>query len=149
MDQDIQTVYNKIYGSLKGDRHGSSLQSINARTSEVLAKIKQNRDKHNVDHEKDMVEYNLALEEYGKVIKNMVDKQAYSDISKLPCPQKPVSHVTEYNQVIAMLEFSKDAEIILTARDVDRYINDNWEWREGYEFSKSLNTRYLTRSLSS
>lgn len=42
----------------------------------------------------------------------------------------PPSHERAYGHVIAMLEYSTDEQIILTARQFQQYVLDDWEWSE-------------------
>ncbi len=51
--------------------------------------------------------------------------------------QRPKSHVKEYELVLAMLEHHVGDTIELDQQDFDRYVQDNWEWKEQWSASNS------------
>ncbi len=53
--------------------------------------------------------------------------------------QRPKSHTKEYELVITMLEHHTGTDVELDQQDFDRYVRDNWEWKEEWAMS---NTRY-------
>ena len=43
---------------------------------------------------------------------------------------KPVDHTKDYKRIIKMLEMTSEVDIELSDHEFDKYIMDNWEWKE-------------------
>lgn len=47
--------------------------------------------------------------------------------------EKPVCHEKDYQRVLDMLEFSQDDEFIISMRDFNQYVRDEWDWTRGFK----------------
>ena len=45
---------------------------------------------------------------------------------------RPRNHDTEYNMAIGMLEMEVADTVTITAQDYDRFVLDNWDWKEDF-----------------
>lgn len=53
---------------------------------------------------------------------------------------EPIDRTKDYDRVIAMLEMSVEDEVELEEHDFDRYVLDNWEWKD---LAYSTNSQYI------
>lgn len=105
---------------------------------DVLARVKENREKHAIDLEKAMEGYRLEvlekLEEVAtKSLKELqaVEKDglsAWKNSYFYVKPDKPEDHRGDYDQVIDMLEMAQLSEIELDRSEFTRYVRDEWDW---------------------
>lgn len=105
---------------------------------EILARVKENRSKHEKDlelankgYELEVIEQlNLicerSLRELKKVEKKGIQawKTAYFHVNA----EKPEDHLKDYDQVIDMLEMATVSELELDRAEFTRYVRDEWDW---------------------
>lgn len=111
------------------------MQTVKIKKVELLKKIQENRNEH-------VAEYLTAYEGYKqavvKQLEEMLENAKNGDVRKtavnLPVPQ---NHIKEYDRVIAMLLMSVENTIELTVHDFDRYVLDEWDWKEMTKMSFS------------
>jgi hypothetical protein len=53
---------------------------------------------------------------------------------------KPKHHTKDYSDVIGLLELSSDTSVSLGFSDYRKYVNDEWDWKRGFE---TANSQYL------
>lgn len=113
-------------------------QSVNVKRSELLEILKKNRDQHKLD-------YKEAVDGYrGAKIKALED--ALEKVKTEDKPEKtslkvslnrPINYISEYTQIIDMLEMSVDEVIKLDSDSFQAYIKDNWSWKRSFMLSNS------------
>jgi hypothetical protein len=123
------------------------MYSINVEVVNLLAKLKENREKH-ID------EYNNTMKLYRNVaIIKLQDAltAAKSDGEFNPNVdlKKPVSYEKEYNKAIAMLEATSDATVSITDDEFDNYYLDNWSWKHSFSSSSSSYSSMASSSSNS
>jgi hypothetical protein len=107
------------------------MNNVTIKKSILLEKLKRNRSVHLEKYKTACVGFKIsALNAYTKAIKDLkkngkVEANFYS-------LREPMSHVQEYDTVINMLEFSTDDVFVLTRREFENYIEDNWAWTEAF-----------------
>lgn len=104
----------------------------------VLNKLKENMEIHKKEF-KELLEKNTA--HVHKEIRELATQtEAYPDISKLKqaVQGKPVDHTVDYERLIAILSMTNQSEVTLTTSEFDRYMNDNWEWKETFTLQKTM-----------
>jgi hypothetical protein len=132
--------------------HGS-LSSIVAKREVLLNKLKENRDKHNAIYDAAVSGYYLKIAdeldfkksvaeklilEYDKKKKLALEKQQFSSVFKVSfnptqfSAAKPESHVQDYDKAILMLELSIYDSFNLTGQEFERYVMNNWEWKNSF-----------------
>lgn len=112
--------------------------------SELLVRMKANRDKHSLQFKQALVGYYLEVAEQAKEIAanaRKLSKEA-EEASKSDDPNKvdktnwyitatkPEDHTTDYDRVIDMFEMAKQETINLDERQFAQYIRDEWEWKD-------------------
>lgn len=113
------------------------MNSVKIKRTELLKKIKANRDIHEAEYKEAYVGYKAAvIEGLQKLLENAKSGKELRTGISLPVPH---SYTQEYDRVIAMLEMSVDKVVELEAQDFNRYVLDNWEWKE---MSKTIFANY-------
>lgn len=46
---------------------------------------------------------------------------------------RPVDHTTDYDEALAVLDWEKQDEILLSMNDFQCYVRDNWDWRDEFK----------------
>lgn len=113
-------------------------QSVNVKRSELLEILRKNRDQHKLD-------YKEAVDGYrGAKIKALED--ALEKVKSEEKPEKtslnvslnrPINYISEYTQIIDMLEMSVDEVIKLDSDSFQAYIKDNWSWKRSFMASNA------------
>lgn len=129
---------------------------FNYKREDLIARIKENRDKHAEDFRGALEGYYIELEEQlGEIAK--AAKKAAKQAEQQNDPdethfyvkaQKPQEHTSAYDRVIDMLEMAQDAEIELVESDFARYVRDEWEWKDEFVASSEFYNAKLRSSRS-
>jgi hypothetical protein len=127
------------HGSLQ---KGVTMKTVNVSQEQLLADLVKNRKKH-------AKEYELAAKEYKEAARVAVEKLLEKIVSGKPFKlyisiPEPVSHVSDYDCTIQMVEMSVDRIIELTELEFRQYVLDEWQWRDELK-----NSRMLYNSLNS
>lgn len=104
--------------------------------SDLLERIKANRQKHIADFEAANVEYRKRAEQALRAKLARVQEGRSFRLRYWPNLIPPQSHQREYDQVIGLLQMTTDDIINITASDYARFVEDDWEWKT--EFSTAL-----------
>lgn len=120
------------------DRNNS--RNVTVKKSELLSKLKDNRAKHEA-------EYNLAVEEYKKVAKLDIEAKKKTLVKQLAELSKkldtdpvglhinetlsfdihpPISHVEDYDDVIALFESEVSDNVVLTSIEYSQFYLAKW-----------------------
>lgn len=123
------------------------MNKIIVRKAKLLNKLRENMELHDEIYEEAYENYwdtvskkfDLEIKEVRTQIKNReFDKGGvYINIS-INAPQ---NNRDSYEQAIGMLEWTEQDEIELDARQFERYVRNNWEWKDSFKMS---NTMYLS-----
>ena len=136
------------------------MKEINIEKTKLLEVIRANRDRHLADYTTAMREYVLEITEdvhgLGKELlqfKNTVDtldtsvavsaddlktfttaltKVSSAWYQKAGCHTQPVSFAKEYDSIIRKLELSHDEIIQLSDAEFEKYVMDNWQWKQEF-----------------
>lgn len=105
--------------------------TINAKTEVILEKLKENRKKHIEIYDEAMKNFkSRAIELLKKKIEEINSSQKIEAVSvQLKLPQ---SYVKEYDMAIRALEYNVDDTIQLDQDQIEKYINDNWQWMDSF-----------------
>lgn len=105
----------------------------------VLETMKKNVETHKKEFQ-ELLDKNRAhaMKELALCIEE-ASTGVYPDISKIQkaIHLKPVDHSKDYQRIISMLEITTQSEIDLTVAEFDRYMNDNWDWKESFLSNKT------------
>lgn len=125
----------------------------------LIAHLADNLKKHCEEYDESLQGYKQTLiekiEEAEKSVKDDLHKQIIKltedlvdikldDISNQPdyfdvltkshsvLLEVPKSYVEQYEKAMTMFHWDVQDEVELTSDEVDRYINDNWEWKQAF-----------------
>jgi roadblock/LC7 domain-containing protein len=118
----------------------ANARSVNVKRTELLEKLKANRDKHNEDYLLAFAGYRI---EVVKVLEAALAKAQKNEFDEglLITEDPPENHTGDYDQVIAMMEMSVDEHINLDAQSFSQYVLDNWMWKQNFAVSSA---KYIT-----
>lgn len=111
------------------------MNDVTIKTDDLLAKLKENRDKH-IQTYQDAVEgyQKISEEKLTKALKKVQSGEMISSV-KLSVPR---SHEEQYDEAIAMLEMSVDKETKLSRYEFNNYVLDSWVSSEEKKLLRSL-----------
>lgn len=115
-----------------------SSQSVNVKRVELLNILKKNREQHKLDYKEAVEGYRGAKIKILEEALDKVKKEEKPEKTSLSVSlNKPVNYVSDYTQIIDMLEMSVDEIIKLDSDSFQAYIKDNWSWKRSFMLSNS------------
>jgi hypothetical protein len=113
------------------------MQNVKLRVSDLLEKIKANRDSHRELFLKAQEGYRAqVIEELDKML---ADARAGKKVRRIIGLPEPEDHTSDYDRVIQMLEMCTEETVELDHDEFDNFVRDNWRWKEDWN---STNSRY-------
>jgi hypothetical protein len=111
-------------------------------TETLLSTLKENRHKHADDYDKAKIGFRklLVKELENKLIAAKDGKKISLNFKN----QKPTNHLSDYDDIIGMLEMAADKEIELDHIQYKQYVQNQWEWTHHWSTS---NMAYLSAAL--
>lgn len=101
--------------------------TITVTKQDLLAKIKENREKHHQVFLDSLLGYKAAaLQALEAHVKDLQDGRTPEIRIIL---SRPVDHTREYDRVIGMLEMDKGSEFTLDEVTYAQYVDDDWQWK--------------------
>lgn len=104
------------------------MKDVRVSKEDLLAELKRNREHHVGTFEQVLEDYKAEavkqLEAHIGRIRSGAVEQVYVN---LPAPQ---NYEQEYDRAIAMVEWEKDDTIVLTQREFNEYVLDQWAWMD-------------------
>lgn len=117
-------------------RYGEGIEmTTKVKKAELLEILKKNRAQHRKIFEEALEGYKkkmIAL--LLKMLKSIRKGERIQHMINMPLPQNMTK---EYDTVIRMLEMSTDAEVKLSAKDFQCFVEDRWEWRDSFLHSNA------------
>ena len=104
---------------------------------DLLAKLKENR----ANHAKIVAEARLGYLERAikKAEAAIADLKAGKPVSlQSYALRMPEDYTSAYSTVIEMLEWSKDETITLAADEFRQFVEDRWDWKDGFLSTNAL-----------
>jgi hypothetical protein len=106
------------------------MKSVNVNKAELLRKITENREKHRSTFLEALESYRIMV--IKELEKSIEDAKKGRKIRTFLSLVEPMDHTRDYDRVIALLTMAVGTAIELDERDFDRYVLDNWEWKEQF-----------------
>lgn len=110
---------------------------ITVKKEGLLTTLKANRDSHRAAYEGAMTGYRLAL--IGACEAKLADAKAGKRVGLKIDLVEPFSNEKDYDRIIRMLEMSINDEIHITEEEFNKYVMDDWSWKQGFA---TTNARY-------
>lgn len=115
-----------------------SRKEMNFDTRVLLAKIKENRNKHAEEYAEAVKEYRQKLREVLKAKLKDIDASKSTSVpgGSVNVPE-PHCYLAEYDQFIDMLEMTKDETTSLSITMFNQLVRDQWSWKQDFELTKA------------
>lgn len=110
-------------------------RTVNVDRMELLSALQVNRAAHVAELVEAVIDYKAKLLNDLKQMSKAIGKAEFlEDFQKLHLwfPPAPVSHDSEYAEIIDMLEMSVDANIELNTQEFKAYFKNEWQWRQAF-----------------
>jgi hypothetical protein len=122
------------------------MQSIKVNKAKLISTLEENR----IKHRKIFLE---ACDGYQKAVIKELEaqlKRAKGGIrrSMLISIPAPVDQTKDYDRAIGMLKMSIEEEVMLTERDYQCYVLDDWEWKQKFLLSSRPYSRIAASTLN-
>lgn len=114
--------------------------TIKLKPSELVELVKVNQNKFTENYKIALDGYFEELNTYANTLKKCVKDKTLP--SRLYPPQIPTNHINDYATVVSMIEADKSDLIEISQQDYQKYVLDQWEWKDVWELS---NSKYLTK----
>lgn len=102
----------------------------------LIKKITANQKKHARIYASALVGYRQKL--IHKCRQNLARALKKQPVNAAIGLVEPVQNLDEYAKVLAMLNLSVEENVLLDETDIDRYVMDNWDWKERFMTSNSF-----------
>jgi len=115
------------------------MNAIKVLKSELLAKLRENRDAHRATFAEAMDGYKEKVQTW------LEDRLAAAKRGRVPdmifALPHPIDQTKDYNRAIAMLEMSVEDTIELEEDDFKQYVQDEWSWSRQTSITNSMYTK--------
>ena len=122
------------------------MENIKVDKAKLIATLSENRAKHRKIFDEACDGYQKAvikeLEAQLNSAKAGIRRSIYISIPA------PVDQTKEYDRAIAMLKMSVDDHTLLSERDFQCYVLDDWDWKQKFLASNSAYSRRAQMALS-
>lgn len=112
------------------------MKTVKIQTQALLKKVRENRVKHLTEFEEAMAGYREEV--VRELNENLSKATTGEDVPHFLSLTQPTSYCHDYDRVIAMLEMSTETAVELDSREFDRYVMDNWEWKDSVVGTNAL-----------
>ena len=115
------------------------MRSVKINKKELLAIVRENKEKHVKEYNESVVDYKAAA---IKVAAEHVELAKTGELAKIAkiraMPSSPVSYEKEYDRAIRMLELSVEKEIEVEEDVFNQLVLDEWAWKHQFAATASL-----------
>lgn len=118
-------------------------KEIEVNKAELLTKLKSNLETHIAEHKEAMKGYREAVVE--ALEHKLRDAKMGRDVSHELGLERPESHEKTFRRAIQLIELDVGKTFTITVGDMDRFINNEWEWSEKFATVNALYTKIHRR----
>lgn len=111
----------------------STMDTVKINTKKLLGHLKKNREAHLLEITEAMIGYREAVIKAVKA--QLKAANAHEDIDHRIDVVRPMNFTKEYDEAIALLEWSTDAEVELSRAQFVQYVQDQWTWKMAFAAS--------------
>jgi hypothetical protein len=118
------------------------LKTVNINKIQLINILKENLKKHAEDLDKVLINYRqemiIKFQDHLTMFKTANTPKDIMELELNMWPQKPISHIDDYNKALRMAELSVDDVIELDEREFSKFVMDEWAWKQEFEMTKTL-----------
>lgn len=120
-----QTVVNN-----NGNITRASMEQVVVKKDELREALKANRDAHRAEFEKALEGYRTRCVE---LLEEHIDriKKGKVEVVQVFLPV-PEDHTDDYDKALLTLDWTVFGEVVLSIREFDMYVRDNWSWKQEF-----------------
>ena len=115
---------------------GNQNHTFKYSTEELLAKLKENRTKHEANYKEAMAKYREALKK--ELQKKLEEANNGADVSHSIKTIRPLQYLSTYDRFITMFEMMVETEIELDSATFAQLVLDEWDWSHNFANSTML-----------
>lgn len=104
--------------------------------TELLGKVRENREKHQITYDAAQVAYRAAVINWHQEQIQMIETGRRPDRA-VPLPA-PETHLRDYDVAIQMLTMSVDDTVTLTQQEFLQLVMDEWTWSRSWAGSTEV-----------
>lgn len=108
------------------------MQDVQMSKTDLLVRLRENRDKHHSTYEQAVVKYREAVEATLTRLLAEAKQHKWINHRALGALPVPEDHTEDYDVAIGMLEADQRDSLVLDNNDYRRYILDQWEWAQAF-----------------
>lgn len=116
------------------DGERTAMKTVRVDKSRLKETLTQNRETHKREFGEAMAGYWDAFAGELTKMQAMV-KEKNTAVEHSVRLARPVDHTNDYDEALAVLDWEKQDEILLSMNDFQCYVRDNWEWRDEFKGS--------------
>jgi hypothetical protein len=126
-------------------RRSNLMDNITVDKADLIATLRDNRDKHRDLFDKAQVVYReKMIEELDRALAEAKAGRKIRRAFTLPTPE---NHTEDFDTAIQMLEWEAEDYVSLSMRDFMRYVQNRWEWERSFaanteSYSSQLDAAY-------
>lgn len=124
------------------------MKEVRVKKSELLDILRTNGQKHVQEYQEAIEGWRVeTLKELSKLSRKVkkLDLENAVDLTENDFPNlwvsaaqdRPTCHAKDYDRAIAMLDMSTEDEVVISAREFDQFVNDEWDWKEAFTVSNA------------
>ena len=107
----------------------------------LLVKMKENRESHLKQYEEALDGWKeKVINELEKALKNAREFIEFKTFLELP---KPTDHTSDYDEIIARVEWNEEKQIALDQHDFNQFVLDDWNWKHEFIGTTALYSKLL------
>jgi len=112
------------------------MDSVKIDVKQLLGHLQTNREKHIVDFDEAMVGYRKAMIDTLNVKLKAAKKD--EDVEHNIRVVRPTSYLNDYDEAIAMLEWTTQSEVELDRHQFKQYVRDEWAWKQAFTATSAM-----------
>ncbi len=102
---------------------------VTVKRDELLAKLRENREKHIGEHREAMDGWREQCFTYANNCKDALESDKWREFQWGHAPQAPQSFAQAYNDSIGFFEMATETEIELNGQQFKAFVRDDWQWK--------------------
>jgi hypothetical protein len=125
-----------VTNNVNGELTRASMEQVVVKKDHLRDALEANKATHRAEFEQALAGYRTRsielLEEHIARIKNNKVEQVFVS---LPMPE---DHTDDYDKALLTLEWTVFDEVVLSIREFDCYVRDNWVWKNEFATTNAL-----------
>ncbi len=108
----------------------NGLSIITVKKADLLGYLKSNRAEHNGFFMKAQEGYKKQF--ISELENSLMEAKAGRNFRRSVSLDAPIDHTRDYDRIIKMLEMSIKDEVLITEREFQQYVQDDWAWKHDF-----------------